>query len=88
MFGVLPGIIGTVMAFETIKLILGIGEPMVNRMLLYEGLDGSFREVKLGRRDDCVLCGDNPTIHQLIDYEAFCGVAAAEPSEVPAAAAV
>lgn len=85
-FGVLPGIIGTVMAFETIKLILGLGELLTNRMLIFEGMDTSFREVKLNRRAECPLCGDDPSIHELIDYEAFCGVPARESSEVSAGA--
>ena len=80
-FGVLPGIIGSMMAFETIKYILGIGTSLVGRLLLFEGLDMEFREVKLRRRAACPLCGDNPTVHELIDYEAFCGMPAVEPSE-------
>ncbi|MCS6800624.1 MAG: molybdopterin-synthase adenylyltransferase MoeB [Chloroflexota bacterium] len=73
--GVLPGIIGVIQAIETIKLIVGIGEPLVNRLLLFDALEMSFRQVKLRRNPNCPLCGDNPTIHQLIDYEDFCGVA-------------
>jgi adenylyltransferase/sulfurtransferase len=80
-FGVLPGILGSMMAFETIKHILGIGRSLVGRLLLFEGLDIEFREVKIGRRTGCPLCGEHPSIHQLIDYEAFCGVPAVEPSE-------
>jgi adenylyltransferase/sulfurtransferase len=80
-FGVLPGIIGSMMAFETIKYILGLGRPLIGRLLLFEGLDMEFREVRLRRRASCPLCGDNPTVTQLIDYEAFCGAPAVEPSE-------
>ena len=80
-FGVLPGIVGSMMAFETIKYILGIGTPLIGRLLLFEGLDMEFREVRLGRRASCPLCGDNPTVKELIDYEAFCGMPAMEPSE-------
>jgi adenylyltransferase/sulfurtransferase len=80
-FGVLPGIIGSMMAFETIKYIVGIGQTLIGRLLLFEGMDMGFREVKIGRRATCPLCGDNPTIHELIDYEAFCGMPAVEPSE-------
>jgi adenylyltransferase/sulfurtransferase len=80
-FGVLPGIIGSMMAFETIKLIVGIGENLVGRLLLFEGMEMSFREVRIGRRPNCPLCGDNPSIHELIDYEAFCGMPAVESSE-------
>ncbi len=72
--GVLPGIIGTIQAIETIKLILGIGKPLVGRLLLYDALRMQFREVKLRRDPACPLCGDHPTIHTLIDYEQFCGV--------------
>jgi adenylyltransferase/sulfurtransferase len=80
-FGVLPGIVGSLMAFETIKYVLDIGRSLVGRLLLFEGLDMEFREVKLHRRAACPLCGENPTIHELIDYEAFCGMPAVEPSE-------
>ncbi|MBI4494314.1 MAG: molybdopterin-synthase adenylyltransferase MoeB [Chloroflexi bacterium] len=71
--GVLPGIIGVIQAIETIKLILGLGEPLVNRLLLFDSLAMEFREVKIRRAPDCPLCGDNPTVTELIDYEAFCG---------------
>ena len=81
-FGVLPGIIGSLMAFETIKHIVGIGNTLIGRLLLFEGMDTSFREVKLRRRPACPLCGDSPTVHGLIDYEVFCGAPAVEPSEV------
>jgi len=80
-FGVLPGIVGSMMAFETIKYILGIGRPLIGRLLLFEGLDMEFRAVNLRRRASCPLCGDHPTVHELIDYEAFCGAPAVEPSE-------
>ena len=71
--GVLPGIVGTIQANETIKLILGDGEPLVNRLLLFDAWTMRFREVKIRRDPECPLCGDNPTISELIDYEAFCG---------------
>lgn len=83
-FGVLPGIVGSMMAFETIKQILGIGETLIGRLLIFEGYDMSFRKVKLHRVPDCPLCGDEPTVKELIDYEQFCGVAASEPSVEPA----
>ena len=83
-FGVLPGIIGSMMAFETIKFILGIGESLVGRLLVFEGMDMSFRTLRLRRNPECPLCGDHPTVTELIDYETFCGVPAAEPSQVPA----
>jgi adenylyltransferase/sulfurtransferase len=85
-FGVLPGIIGSMMAFETIKHVLGIGETLVGRLLIFEGMDMSFRTVNLKRNPACPLCGDEPTVTGLIDYEVFCGMPAAEPSQVPAAA--
>ena len=81
-FGVLPGIVGSMMAFETIKHLLGIGRTLIGRLLLFEGQDMEFRSVNLRRNPKCPLCGDNPTVTALIDYEVFCGVAAMEPSEV------
>jgi adenylyltransferase/sulfurtransferase len=71
--GVLPGIIGLVQATEAIKLILGIGEPLVGRLLHFEALGMKFREFKLRRDANCPVCGDSPTITEPIDYEAFCG---------------
>ena len=72
--GVLPGIIGIIQATEAVKLIIGKGEPLIGRLLLYNALKMEFREVKLKRNPDCPVCGDKPTITKLIDYEAFCGV--------------
>jgi len=71
--GVLPGIIGSIQAVETIKLILGEGDTLVNRLLLFDSLAMEFREVRLRRDPNCPVCGDEPTITELIDYEAFCG---------------
>src|SRR5947208_4863914 len=76
--GVLPGMIGIIQAIETIKLILNLGEPLVNRLLLFDSLAMEFREVKIRRDPSCPLCGDNPTVTELIDYEAFCGAPARE----------
>lgn len=73
--GILPGVIGVIQATEAIKLILGEGEPLVGRLLLFDALKMKFRELKLRRNPECPLCGDNPTIKQLIDYDQFCGVA-------------
>jgi molybdopterin/thiamine biosynthesis adenylyltransferase/rhodanese-related sulfurtransferase len=73
--GVLPGIIGTIQATETIKLILGTGEPLVGRLLLYDAFKMRFRELKLRRDPECPVCGDAPTIRELIDYDQFCDVA-------------
>jgi adenylyltransferase/sulfurtransferase len=78
--GVLPGIIGTIQATETIKLILGDGDPLVNRLLLFDAWTMRFREVKLRKNPDCPMCGVNPTIKSLIDYELFCGIGTAAPS--------
>ena len=75
--GVLPGIIGCIQANETIKLILGDGEPLINRLLLFDAWKMRFRELKLHKNPQCPICGDNKTIHQLIDYEVFCGLGAA-----------
>src|SRR5687768_13020135 len=75
--GILPGIIGVIQATETVKLILGNGEPLVGRLLLYDALGMRFRELKLRKNPECPLCGDHRTIHQLIDYHQFCGVPAA-----------
>lgn len=72
--GVLPGIIGTIQATEAIKLILGAGNPLVGRLLLFDALRMQFRELKLRRNPECPVCGDHPTIRELIDYQQFCGV--------------
>ena len=70
--GVLPGVIGTLQANEAIKLLLGIGEPLVGRYLLFDALETEFREVKLRRDPECPVCGEHPTITEYIDYEGFC----------------
>ena len=72
--GILPGVIGTIQATETVKLIIGVGEPLINRFMIYDALLMKFRELKLRRDPDCPVCGDRPTVTQLIDYEQFCGV--------------
>jgi sulfur-carrier protein adenylyltransferase/sulfurtransferase len=72
--GILPGIIGLVQATEAVKLILGIGEPLKGRLLLYDALGMKFRELKLRRNPECPICGDHPTITKLIDYHEFCGI--------------
>ncbi len=76
--GVLPGIMGTLQAMEAIKLILGIGQPLKNRVLLFDALQMRFRELKLRKSPDCPICGPNRTIHELIDYQEFCGIRGAE----------
>lgn len=72
--GVLPGIIGCIQTTEIIKLILGKGKHLINRLMIYSALDMQFREVKLRRDPKCPICGDNPTIKELIDYQQFCGI--------------
>ncbi|MCO5184461.1 MAG: molybdopterin-synthase adenylyltransferase MoeB [Anaerolineae bacterium] len=88
--GVLPGIVGTMQALEAIKLITGIGTPLKGRLLLFDALHMEFTELKLRKNPNCVVCGPNPTVTALIDYEQFCGVPAhdhstysAEPEPVP-----
>ncbi|MFM7172123.1 MAG: molybdopterin-synthase adenylyltransferase MoeB [Caldilinea sp.] len=78
--GVLPGIVGSIQAIEAIKLILGVGEPLVGQLLMVDTLDMSFRTLKVQRSPDCPLCGDHATVTQLIDYEQFCGFPAREQS--------
>jgi len=73
-FGVLPGIIGSLQALEAIKFVLGIGESLIGRLLLFAALRLQFRELALQKDPACPLCGDAPTMRSLIDYEAFCGV--------------
>ena len=72
--GILPGLVGLIQATETIKLILGSGDPLVGRLLLVDALGMKFRELKLRKNPDCVVCGKHPTVTKLIDYEEFCGL--------------
>ncbi|HEV2382240.1 MAG TPA: molybdopterin-synthase adenylyltransferase MoeB [Terriglobia bacterium] len=72
--GVLPGIVGCIQALETIKLIIGRGEPLIGRLLLFDALRLRFRELKLRKNPECPACGEQPTIDHLIDYEEFCGI--------------
>jgi adenylyltransferase/sulfurtransferase len=72
--GVLPGVIGMIQATEAIKLIMGVGEPLVNRFMIYDALRMRFRELKLRKDPECPVCGDDPTVKELIDYEEFCGI--------------
>jgi molybdopterin/thiamine biosynthesis adenylyltransferase/rhodanese-related sulfurtransferase len=81
--GVLPGIVGAIQAIEAIKLILGTGDPLIGRLLLFDALGMKFRELKLKKNPACPLCGPNRTITKLIDYEEFCGIRG---EEAPAAA--
>ncbi len=72
--GILPGVIGLIQATEAIKLIVGIGRTLVGRLMVYDALQMTFRELKLKKDPECPVCGPNPTVTQLIDYEAFCGM--------------
>jgi adenylyltransferase/sulfurtransferase len=72
--GILPGLVGLIQATEAIKLILGKGEPLIGRLLLVDALGMRFRELKLRKNPDCVVCGKHPTVTKLIDYEEFCGL--------------
>ena len=78
--GVLPGIVGSIQAAETLKLIIGKGEPLVGRLLLFDALSMKFRELKLRKNPDCPVCGAHPTVTKLIDYSEFCGVRGEETS--------
>lgn len=81
--GVLPGIIGTIQAMEAIKLIIGAGNPLIGRLMLFDALEMRFRELKLRKNPDCPVCGTHPTVTELIDYQVFCGVVPEE-SGIPA----
>lgn len=72
--GILPGLVGVIQATETIKLILGIGEPLIGRLLLVDALGMTFRTLKLRKNPDCPVCGTHPTVTELIDYDQFCGI--------------
>jgi sulfur-carrier protein adenylyltransferase/sulfurtransferase len=72
--GILPGLVGLIQATEAIKLILGTGDPLIGRLLLVDALGMKFRELKLRKNPDCVVCGSHPTVTKLIDYEEFCGL--------------
>jgi adenylyltransferase/sulfurtransferase len=79
--GVLPGVIGVIQAIEAIKLIMGIGEPLIGRLLHFDALKLKFREFKLRKDPKCPVCGPNPTITELVDYEQFCGIPQAKAAE-------
>lgn len=85
--GILPGIIGVIQATEAVKLILGEGEPLIGRLLLFDALKMKFKELKLRKNPDCPLCGTNPTIKALIDYDQFCGITPPAPEVKTEAAA-
>ena len=73
--GILPGVVGTIQATEAVKLIMGAGEPLIGRFLIYDALRMRFRELKLRKDPDCPVCGEHPTVTALIDYDQFCGIA-------------
>lgn len=79
--GILPGLVGVIQATEAIKLILGVGEPLIGRLLLVDALAMNFRTLKLRKNPECPACGKNPTVKKLIDYEQFCGIPAAGQQE-------
>jgi adenylyltransferase/sulfurtransferase len=79
--GILPGLVGVIQATEAIKLILGKGEPLIGRLLLIDALAMRFREIKLRKNPNCPVCGPNPTVTRLIDYQQFCGIAPETPQE-------
>jgi adenylyltransferase/sulfurtransferase len=79
--GILPGLVGVIQATEVIKLILGKGEPLIGRLLLVDALNMRFRELKLRKNPECPVCGENPTVTQLIDYQHFCGIVPETPQE-------
>ena len=81
--GVLPGVIGSIQALEVLKLILGVGESLLGRLVVFDALGLKFRELELRKDPSCPVCGPNPTVTELIDYEAFCGVAAPPAVEGP-----
>jgi adenylyltransferase/sulfurtransferase len=72
--GVLPGVVGTIQATEAIKLVIGAGDPLIGRLLLFDALQMRFRALKLQKDPECPVCGDHPTVTKLIDYEVFCGI--------------
>ena len=75
--GILPGLVGTIQATEAVKLIMGVGEPLIGRFLIYDALRMRFRELKLRKDPDCPVCGEHRTVTELIDYDQFCGIAPA-----------
>ena len=76
--GALPGLVGSIQAIEAVKYLLGVGDVLDGRMILIDALSMEFRTVKIRRDDNCALCGDDPKITELIDYEVFCGMPAVE----------
>ena len=83
--GVLPGLLGVIQATEVIKLILGVGEPLIGRLVLVDALAMRFRELRVRKNPECPVCGANPTVKELIDYNQFCGIRGEEPESTPGA---
>jgi molybdopterin/thiamine biosynthesis adenylyltransferase/rhodanese-related sulfurtransferase len=81
--GILPGLLGVMQATEVLKLVLGVGEPLIGRLMLVDALSMRFRELKIRKNPACAVCGPNPTVRALIDYEAFCGTAEAAETGAP-----
>jgi adenylyltransferase/sulfurtransferase len=81
--GVLPGLIALIQATETVKLITGLGDPLIGRLLQYDALEMRFQEFRLRKDPACQLCGDAPTVTALVDYEGFCGMPAHDRSDTP-----
>ena len=79
--GILPGVIGTIQATEAVKLIIGAGEPLINRFMIYDALRMRFRELRLQKDPECPVCGETPSVTELIDYEQFCGITPAVAAE-------
>ena len=87
--GILPGVVGTIQATEAVKVILGAGEPLIGRFLLFDALKMRFRELKVRKNPECPICGDHPTVTELIDYEQFCGITpVGQDSETPSSSDV
>ncbi len=88
MLGVLCASIGSIQVNEAIKLLIGIGEPLVGRLMVYDALEMSYRSLNVKKDPDCPICGKNPTITELIDYDAFCGVVSADAQEAAAGSTI
>ena len=88
MLGVLCASIGSIQATEAIKLLTGIGEPLVGRLMVYDALEMTYRKIKVRKDPECPVCGKNPTITELIDYEAFCGVVSDEAQQAAAGSTI
>ena len=82
-FGLLPGIVGCAQGIEVLKLLLNIGDPLIGRLLIMDTLKMKIREMKVRRDPSCPVCGDHPTIKELIDYEWFCSMAGGDPLKKP-----